>query len=116
MTEEKTAASWWLYLLRTGSGSLYCGVSTDVSRRLQEHQAGGLKGAKALRGKGELVVVFTYLADSKREAMQLEWQVKRWPKVRKEALIRGEIALPNAEKTPEQSIVIFPVRKKSKKS
>lgn len=101
MTEEKTAASWWLYLLRTGSGSLYCGVSTDVSRRLQEHQLGGLKGAKALRGKGDLTVVFTYLAASKREAMQLEWRIKRWPKARKEALICGEISLPNAEKAPE---------------
>lgn len=101
MTEEKTPALWWLYLLRTGTGSLYCGVSTDVSRRLQEHQSGGLKGAKALRGKGDLTLAFTYLAASKREAMQLEWQVKRWPKTRKEALIRGDIALLPQETAPE---------------
>lgn len=41
---------WHLYLLRTASGMLYTGITTDVARRLTQHQAG--KGAKALRGKG----------------------------------------------------------------
>lgn len=47
---------WHLYLLRTTSGMLYTGITTDVARRLTQHQAG--KGAKALRGKGELALVF----------------------------------------------------------
>lgn len=41
---------WHLYMLRLPSGMLYTGITTDVARRLAQHQAG--KGAKALRGKG----------------------------------------------------------------
>lgn len=47
---------WHLYMLRLPSGMLYTGITTDVARRLAQHQAG--KGAKALRGKGELTLAF----------------------------------------------------------
>lgn len=84
---------WILYLIRTARGSLYCGVTNDVERRFREHAADGPKTAKALRGRGPLTLAFTYPVGEKRTAMQWEWRVKRWPKARKEALIRGEISL-----------------------
>ena len=43
---------WFLYLIRTADNRLYTGITTDVSRRFCQHQTG--KGAKALRGKGEM--------------------------------------------------------------
>ncbi|MGP6213224.1 DNA damage response exodeoxyribonuclease YhbQ, partial [Escherichia coli] len=45
---------WYLYLIRTADNKLYTGITTDVERRYQQHQSG--KGAKALRGKGELTL------------------------------------------------------------
>ncbi len=45
---------WYLYLIRTADNALYTGITTDVQRRYKQHQSG--KGAKALRGKGELDV------------------------------------------------------------
>lgn len=47
---DTSPTPWHLYMLRLPSGMLYTGITTDVARRLAQHQAG--KGAKALRGKG----------------------------------------------------------------
>ena len=87
------AENWYLYLVRTASGSLYTGIATDVERRFAEHQAGAPKGARSLRGKGPLTLEFQVPAGDRSRASRLEWQVKRWPKVRKEALIRGVVRL-----------------------
>ena len=87
------AENWYLYLVRTASGSLYTGIATDVERRFAEHQAGAPKCARSLRGKGPLPLEFHVPAGDRSRASRLEWQVKRWPKVRKEALIRGVVRL-----------------------
>jgi len=84
---------WHLYLVRTASGALYTGISTDVERRFAEHQAGAPKGARSLRGKGPLELVFRAQAGDRSRASRLEWYIKRWSRSRKEALIRGEISL-----------------------
>lgn len=84
---------WWVYLIRMANGHLYCGVTTDVNRRFEEHSTHPTKSAKALRGKGPLELVFTYEASSKQQAMQLEWQLKQYSKKKKEALVAGEISL-----------------------
>ncbi|GGC58434.1 GIY-YIG nuclease family protein [Marinobacter halophilus] len=86
---------WYLYLVRTASGNLYTGITTDVERRFAEHQAGAPKGARSLRGKGPLTLVFQTTAGDRSRALKLEWQLKRWPKARKEALINGEFSLPD---------------------
>lgn len=89
------ADHWYLYLVRTASGSLYTGITTDVARRFSEHQAGAPKGARSLRGKGPLTLAFQRPAGDRSRALKLEWQVKRWRRARKEALLRGEISLPD---------------------
>ncbi|MFV8570368.1 GIY-YIG nuclease family protein [Marinobacter sp. SBS5] len=87
------AEQWHLYLVRTAAGSLYTGITTDVPRRFSEHQAGAPKGARSLRGKGPLTLEFHTLAGDRSRASKLEWQVKRWPRARKEALVRGDVTL-----------------------
>jgi putative endonuclease len=84
--------SWSLYMLRDGSGRLYTGISTDVQRRLGEHQAG--KGARALRGRGPLLLVWQHRVGAHGSALRLEYRLKQWPKARKEALILGLIPPP----------------------
>jgi putative endonuclease len=85
---------WYLYLVRTAGGSLYTGITTDVPRRLAEHQAGAPKGARSLRGKGPLTLEFQSQAGNRAMASRLEWAIKQWPRDQKEALIRGERPLP----------------------
>jgi len=76
---------WHLYILRMPGGMLYTGITTDVARRIAQHQAG--KGAKALRGKGELVLVFHCQAGDRSTALQLEYRVKQLSKKQKENLV-----------------------------
>ncbi|WP_336366206.1 GIY-YIG nuclease family protein [Marinobacter sp. C2H3] len=85
--------NWYLYLVRTAGDALYTGISTDVERRFAEHQAGAPRGARSLRGKGPLSLVYQGHAGDRRRASRLEWHIKRWPRSRKDALIRGEIDL-----------------------
>ncbi|MDX1635117.1 MAG: GIY-YIG nuclease family protein [Marinobacter sp.] len=87
-------SSWWVYMVRTASGALYTGITTDVSRRFAEHQAGGARGARSLRGKGPLVLAFQAEVGDRVRAAKLEWQLKQWPRHRKEALVAGRLSLP----------------------
>ncbi|MDO6442636.1 MULTISPECIES: GIY-YIG nuclease family protein [unclassified Marinobacter] len=89
------ATDWSVYLVRTASGALYTGISTDVPRRFAEHQAGAPKGARSLRGKGPLELVFSSPAGDRSHASKLEWHIKRWPRQRKEALVLGVLSLPD---------------------
>jgi len=79
-------SEWYLYIVRTRNGSLYTGVTTDVVRRLTEH-AHGKRGAKFLRSKGPLQLVYQRQVGSRAEAQRLEYQIKRLPKNEKEKLI-----------------------------
>ena len=79
--------TWSVYLLRCSDGSLYTGIATDVSRRLTEH-AEGDKGAKYLRGRGPLELVFDRKIGDRSLASRIEHRVKRFPKAYKEDLGR----------------------------
>lgn len=85
--------TWSVYLIRTVKNSLYTGVSTDVARRFAEHQ-NGRNGAKYLRGKGPLTLVYQTPCQSKQCAFQWEFFIKRWPKSTKEALVSSQLSLP----------------------
>ncbi|WP_226664975.1 GIY-YIG nuclease family protein [Microbulbifer aggregans] len=86
-------AGWFVYLIRTHSGSLYTGVTRDVERRFAEHNSGGPKAAKALRGRGPLSLVFQCGMRSKSDALKLEAEIKRWPKHKKEQLVQSGPAM-----------------------
>jgi len=84
-------ASWYLYLIRSQDNRLYTGITTDVNRRLTEHQAG--KGAKALRGRGTLTLVFSQHIGNHSQALRVEHRIKQLTKVQKERLVNQETAL-----------------------
>ena len=66
---------WFVYLLRCGDGSLYCGITDDVTRRLEAHAAG--KGAKYTRGRGPLELVYTEACESHSDALKREAAIKK---------------------------------------
>ncbi|WP_435952044.1 GIY-YIG nuclease family protein [Dryocola sp. BD626] len=78
---------WYLYLIRTLDNRLYTGITTDVARRFGQHQAG--KGAKALRGKGELTLAFSHQVGDRSAALRVEYRIKRLTKAQKERLVSG---------------------------
>lgn len=74
---------WTLYLLETAGGALYTGITTDVARRLEQHRSG--RGAKALRGKGPLVLRYQQPMESHGEALREEAAIKRLSPAQKRA-------------------------------
>lgn len=87
VTDKTDITQWSLYLVRCANGHLYAGVSTDVERRFAEHQAGGVKAAKFLRGKGPLELVYQEVVGSQGDALRREIAVKKLNRTRKLALI-----------------------------
>ena len=81
---------WFVYILRTRTGSLYTGISTDVERRVHEHRE-GKRGARSLRGQAPLQLVWHCSAPDRSAASKLEAAVKRLPKRDKERIVRGEL-------------------------
>jgi len=77
---------WYVYIVRCRDGNLYTGIATDVERRMADHL--GNKGAKYLRGRGPLKLVFKKKVGEKGRALKVEHQVKRLPRQKKEALIK----------------------------
>ena len=74
-------------------GHLYTGITQNIQRRFKEHQEGGEKGAKYLKGKKPLKLVFHKNMESRSQALKTEAKIKRWPKKKKEALVKKEIFL-----------------------
>ncbi|MCS3902740.1 putative endonuclease [Methylohalomonas lacus] len=78
---------WHLYLIRTDNGTLYTGITTDVERRLAEHQQGGRLAARYLRANLPVELVYSVAIGSRSLATRLEWAVKQLPKSHKEAIV-----------------------------
>ena len=80
-------ANWQVYIVRCADGSLYTGVTTDVSRRLDEHNQGGRKAARYTRSRKPVVLVYCEMSESRANACRREWEIKQMPKADKERLI-----------------------------
>ena len=74
-----------VYVLRCSDDTFYTGYTTDVERRVAEHDAG--EGAKYTRGRTpvELVHVETY--ESRSAAMSREYEIKQLSRREKERLV-----------------------------
>jgi putative endonuclease len=75
----------FVYLLRCGDGSLYCGWSTDPERRLRQHQAG--RASRYTRRRLPVELVYTREFATRSEAMREEIRIKRMPAAAKRRLM-----------------------------
>lgn len=66
---------WYLYMLQCNDGSIYTGVTTDVDRRLQEHN--NAKGSKYVGSRlpVKLVMWWSFIA-TRSEILKVELKVK----------------------------------------
>ncbi|MBI3582174.1 MAG: GIY-YIG nuclease family protein [Nitrospinae bacterium] len=79
--------NWSVYLLRCADGSLYCGVTNDLKKRLKTHNAG--KASKFTRGRLPVKLAAVSGGLSKSEAMRHEYRIKRLPKSEKRRAVRS---------------------------
>ena len=77
--------AWTVYMIRCGDGSLYTGVTNDLSRRLEKHRTG--KGAKFTRGRGFLTIAWTKRVADRSSALREEARLKKLSKKGKEELV-----------------------------
>ena len=75
---------WTLYVLRCRDGSLYTGVTTDMVRRLKQHNAG--TGGAYTRAKRPVRLFYREEHKNQSSALQREAELKAWPKPLKEEL------------------------------
>ena len=86
----------YTYLLECADGTLYCGWTNDLEKRLAAHEHGA--GAKYTRSRLPVRLVWHEAFETKSEAMRREAAVKRLSRREKEALIALSSASSTAEK------------------
>lgn len=83
--------SWFLYIVKARDSSLYTGITTNIARRIREHNLG--VGAKSLRGKLPVDLVYSERYESQNEARRRESAIKSWKREYKLKLISKEFTL-----------------------
>ena len=87
MTTE-SGVDWFVYILRCADGSLYTGITTDVSRRCEQHNAGA--ASRYPRSRLPARLVYEERLTSRSLALQREAAIKALPRKAKDSLIRTE--------------------------
>jgi putative endonuclease len=78
---------WFLYIIGCCDGSFYTGVTTDIDRRLREHQEG--KASRYTRTRRPVVLVYKEECGTRSQSLARECAVKSLSRRRKEELISG---------------------------
>ncbi|GAB3030708.1 GIY-YIG nuclease family protein [Bowmanella dokdonensis] len=92
----KTEQQWYLYIVENRLGHWYTGISPDPQRRFAEHQQGGPRAAKALKGKGPLTFIYQCWAGDRSGASRLECWVKSLSKDQKRQWVAGTLITPDS--------------------
>lgn len=82
------ATTYYVYILRCADGTLYCGYTTDLQKRVATHNRG--VGAKYTRSRLPVTVVYSESFPTKSEALKREWAIKHLTREQKQALIENE--------------------------
>jgi len=81
----------YVYLLRCGDGSLYCGWTSDIDRRLAAHQAG--RGGRYTASRQPVQLAFAQPMADRSAARREEVRIKRLTRAQKLALVeRGRVS------------------------
>ena len=76
---------WYVYILECRDKTLYTGITTDLKRRLKEHNT--RKKTRYTNGRAPVKLLHKETRLTRSQALKREAQIKRWPKAKKLALI-----------------------------
>jgi len=85
MTEKNI---WRVYILQCNDGTLYCGVTTDLKRRVDEHNSSAL-GARYTSGRRPVKLVYAQDFADRSAASKEESRIKKLSRGEKFKLIQG---------------------------
>ena len=80
---------WKVYIVECSDGSFYTGITTDIDRRILEHNY-SLKAAKYTRSRRPVRLVYEESASNRSEASKREYAIKRLKRKNKSSLILSE--------------------------
>jgi len=86
---------WTVYILRCADDSLYTGITTDVTRRLKEHNEGP-RGASYTRARRPVALVFSFVVADRSAASRMEASIKALDRKTKELIVSREKDLSEA--------------------
>jgi UV DNA damage endonuclease len=80
-------ATWFVYLLRCADGSLYTGITNDLSRRVEKHNTG--TASRYTRSRLPVILVYQEAQANRSSALKRELAIKALTREEKESLIRA---------------------------
>ncbi len=83
---KKSRSKWYVYLVLCCDGSLYTGITTDVARRCEQHNAG--TASRYTRSRLPVVLVYQEPHASQSLALKREAAIKAMSRQQKESLVR----------------------------
>ena len=87
-----------VYILKCADNTFYTGITSNLDKRLIEHQSGKHFGSFTFNRRPVQLMYYAEFSDVNR-AIRTEKQIKKWSKAKKQALIEGEFEkLPNLAK------------------
>ncbi len=84
--ETTNQGQWVVYVLRCADDSLYTGITNDLGRRCQQHNAG--TASRYTRGRVPTSLVYQEIQPSRSQALKREMAIKALSRQQKESLIQ----------------------------
>ncbi len=81
---------YYVYILRCADDTLYTGITTDIARRLSEHNGDVSRGAKYTQARRPVMLVYSRRFRTRSNAQREEARVKRLSRVEKLSLIESK--------------------------
>jgi putative endonuclease len=78
-------AEWWVYLLRCSDDTYYTGITSDIERRVGEHNESS-RGARYTRARRPVVLVYRESCESRSAAARREWEIRKLSRADKQLL------------------------------
>ena len=78
---------WFLYLAICNDKSIYTGIKTNLKRRENEHNSDNKLGAKSLRNKRPIKIVYNEEYNTLSQARKREIEIKKWDRENKIKMI-----------------------------
>ena len=85
------AKLWFVYIIECADGRFYTGVTDNVERRFQQHKSG--QGGSFTNRFGVQRLLYYEKFPARAAALKREAQLKGWTRIKKLALIRGDLVM-----------------------
>ena len=82
---ESLKSNWFVYIVRCSDGTLYTGITTDLTKRVAAHNS--KRGAKYTATRTPVTLVWSQSSETRSTASKEEWRIKKLSRPEKLTLI-----------------------------